>query len=175
MRPPPDLDLRPLAEQPVEDQRALRAIRNEDAVRANMYDSDPIGADTHDAWLARIAADPACAYYLAYSEGRLIGMVGFSAINSTHRRADWAFYVSGAVQGRGLGAAMERAALALAFGPLGLNKLNCEVIDWNTGVITLHERFGFRREGLRREHVWRDGAFHDAVLLGLTRAEWEAR
>jgi len=169
------LSLRPLAQQPIEDQRALLRIRNAPSVRSNMYDCEPIAEDTHARWLARIVDDPTCDYHLAYLDRRLVGMVGFTRIDRTHARADWAFYASPDEHGKGLGRRMETAALDIAFGPLALNKLNCEVIDWNTAVIALHRSFGFVEEGRRRAHVMRDGVEHDAVLLGLKRAEWLAR
>ena len=34
---------------------------------------------------------------------------------------------------------------------------------------------GFRREGYLRRHVWKDGRFHDAVLLGVLRDEWAVK
>ena len=172
---PPALELRPLPEQPRAEQRALLALRNEPEVRHNMYDGDLIEPATHERWLDGIAANRRADYHLVYLDDTLIGMVAFTNIDQTHKRADWAFYITGILQGRGIGTALERSALDYAFGPLGLNKLNCEVIDWNEAVMALHKRFGFLEEGRRRAHVWRDGEYHDAVLLGLTRQDWAAR
>ena len=61
--------------------------------------------------------------------------------------------------------------LAHVFETLRLNKLWCEVLAENTAVIGLHERFGFTREALLREHVMKSGARHDVVGLGLLRRE----
>lgn len=38
----------------------------------------------------------------------------------------------------------------------------------------MHQRFGFLREGVRREHVVRGERKYDVVLLGITRREWES-
>ncbi|KKL06860.1 hypothetical protein LCGC14_2591810 [marine sediment metagenome] len=151
---------------------AILRIRNEPAVRGNMYGDAPITEATHRAWLAGLAGNTSRRAFAALLDGRCVGFVGFTDIQPDHGRADWAFYLTGDVQGMGLGKALERAALRHAFGPLALNKLNCEVLEWNTPVIGLHRKFGFVEEGRRRAHIRRGGAYHDAVLLGLTRDDW---
>jgi UDP-4-amino-4,6-dideoxy-N-acetyl-beta-L-altrosamine N-acetyltransferase len=60
------------------------------------------------------------------------------------------------------------------FGPLGLNKLWCEVFVDNEAVWRMHESFGFTREALFRDHVWKGGRFRDVIGLGLLAAEWAA-
>ena len=169
------LDLVPLAQATQADRMGLRAIRNEDGVRANMYSDAPIPEDAHRAWLGRVLDDPATAYFAVRHDGRLAGALAFTGIDHRHRRADWAFYLSAATRGRGLGRALELRALDLAFGPMALHKLSCEVIDWNAAVVALHRDFGFAEEGLRRDHVLRDGAWYHVHLLGLTAPDWAAR
>ncbi|WP_099825716.1 UDP-4-amino-4,6-dideoxy-N-acetyl-beta-L-altrosamine N-acetyltransferase [Oceaniglobus indicus] len=166
------LDLCPLADAPEDQAHALRDIRNEDGVRANMYSHAPIGADEHARWLDGVRGDASRRLFLVRRDTTLIGALAYSAIDPVHRRADWAFYLTAAVRGQGLGRALELRALDHAFGPLALNKLNCEVIAWNTPVIALHRTFGFAAEGIRRAHVLRDGVFHDVHLLGITAEEW---
>ena len=36
----------------------------------------------------------------------------------------------------------------------------------------MHKKFGFREEGVRRDHIFRNGEWIDAILLGMTAAEW---
>jgi RimJ/RimL family protein N-acetyltransferase len=60
------------------------------------------------------------------------------------------------------------------FGALGLHKLWCEVLIENEAVWKLHESFGFRREALYRDHVWKAGRFQDVVGLGLLDGDWAA-
>jgi RimJ/RimL family protein N-acetyltransferase len=57
----------------------------------------------------------------------------------------------------------------------GLEKLNCEVLQSNPAVISLHQKFGFSVEGVRRQNVIKDNVRVDVVMLGITRQEWAAR
>jgi len=53
-----------------------------------------------------------------------------------------------------------------------LNKLCCEVFLANETVWQMHKRFGFQQEGLYRQHIFKDGHFHDVVALAILRDNW---
>lgn len=167
------LKLVPILEASSGDQMAVLAMRNEPDIRKNMYRAAVISEAEHRRWLEGLKENSSTQIYLVYSAGEFIGSLGFSRIDNTHRRADWSFYLGKTARGRGLGKALELRALDLAFGPMGLYKLNCEVISTNSVVSALHRHFGFVVEGSRRAHVWRDGIALDADFLGLTAPEWE--
>lgn len=67
---------------------------------------------------------------------------------------------------------MEVLALEYAFNEIGLHKLCCEVLAFNAPVIKLHEKFGFKVEGILRDQYKRDGLFIDIYRLGLLAGEW---
>jgi len=48
------------------------------------------------------------------------------------------------------------------------------VFSYNQRAIALYEKLGFRREGIFREHLERDGTRFDMYLYGILRPEWLA-
>jgi RimJ/RimL family protein N-acetyltransferase len=52
---------------------------------------------------------------------------------------------------QGLGGAMMRAALDMAFRDLGAHRVELGVFDVNPAAIACYERVGFRRDGMRRD------------------------
>ena len=104
---------------------------------------------------------------------RAVGFVSFTNIDSVHGRCSWAFYLGENEVPRGSGAAMEFVALNFAFGQLGIRKLCCEVFSYNTGVIKLHEKFGFIQEGSFVKHFVKNGKYEDIVSLALFKEYWE--
>ncbi len=64
-------------------------------------------------------------------------------------------------------------ALNFAFNELNLHRVCLTVFSYNETAVTLYESLGFRREGIYREHVERDGRRHDMILFGILRREWE--
>lgn len=153
----------------------ILSVRNQLSVRRNMYNSDTISYEDHKKWVEDLKFSDTSKFYAVKNDGKIVGGAGVSAINRTHKRADWAFYLSEDTQGKGVGSALERQFINFLFSEFEIEKLNCEVIEFNSKVVSLHERFGFIVEGVRRNHVIRDGVKYDTILLGITKSEWEMR
>ena len=153
----------------------IREIRNEPSIRAVMYTDHEIQIDEHQDWLDRLRHDK-CRIAFAVVDDKIgpIGMVSVSELDWRHRKADWAFYLTETERG-GLGAALELTLLDFVFDRLGLEKLNCEVIEGNDAVIRLHSKFGFEEEGFRRSNIEKSGVRLGVHLLGLQRNVWLKR
>lgn len=164
-----DDHLRPMTDSDLD---MVRAWRNHPKVRANMYTRHEISAEEHREWWARTRSSNASAYLIFVDAGgNPQGVVAFTAIDRASRHASWAFYAS-AEAPRGVGSRMELLALDHAFGQLGLHRLHCEVLAFNTAVIRLHQKFGFTVEGVLREHHFHEGRHVDVWLLAILDREW---
>ncbi len=149
------------------------AWRNSPDVAAHMYSDHAIGEAEHALWLDAALGRPDRCYWIVELDAVPVGLANLVHINPEDSRCDWAFYLADlAVRGRGVGAAVEYLVLGHVFEGRGLNKLWCEVLAGNTAVMRLHERFGFTREALFRDHVRKAGVFQDVVGLGLLGREW---
>ena len=153
---------------------ALRKLRNLPSIRDNMYTNHEISPDEHFNWASRQKDNQHEIFFFVFYEAKLIGGASLNKVDKLNKRAEWAFYLSPDRQGKGLGAALEYKMLEFSFTEIKLNKLDCEVLEFNTSVISMHKRFGFKEEGCRRARIIRDGKPIDAVLLGITAKEWEA-
>ena len=165
----------PILELSADQQAHVRQLRNQPDVRKFMYTDHEISEAEHLKWLDALRASSRQQVFVIVMEADPVGVVSLSAINATHGTADWAFYLDTTLQGKGLGSQVELWMLDYAFGAAGLEKLNCEVLEINPAVIRMHQKFGFVIEGVRREHIVRDGKRINAVLLGITKNEWLAQ
>jgi UDP-4-amino-4,6-dideoxy-N-acetyl-beta-L-altrosamine N-acetyltransferase len=164
--------LRPLHS---DDSARLFDWRNREQVAAYMYTDHQIGADEHARWFAAALAASDRKYWIIELDGAPVGLANLAGIDTVRRRCEWAYYLAETqVRGRGVGAAVEFIMIDNVFGRLGLHKLWCEVLLENEAVWRLHESFGFVREALYRDHVWKAGRFQDVVGLGLLAPEWAA-
>ena len=158
-----------------EDSARVLAWRNSPQVSAYMYSDHRIGQDEHDRWLAGALDLPDRRYWIIETGGAPVGLANLARIDTAAQRCEWAYYLGEAsTRGQGLGARIEYIVLRHVFETRGLNKLWCEVLLENEGVWKLHESFGFVREALYREHVFKAGRFQDVVGLGMLRSDWEA-
>ncbi len=156
-----------------EDGPQVLGWRNTSEVSRYMYADHEIGAAEHRAWLEAALERPDRRYWIIELDEQGVGLANLARIDAGARRCDWAFYLADpVVRGRGVGAAVEYLVLGHVFETLKLNKLWCEVLADNASVVRLHERFGFTREALFRDHVRKGDVFHDVVGLGLLAREW---
>lgn len=149
----------------------MLAWRNAPNVRANMYTRHEISLNEHLAWWNRIQARADQCYFMYESEDTPTGIVAFNDIDTTNSNSAWAFYASPQAP-KGTGSRMEFLALEYAFKELQLQKLCCEVLAFNSPVIKLHQKFGFKVEGILREQHRLDNHFVDIYRLGILAPEW---
>lgn len=158
-----------------EDRERVLAWRNAPHVAMHMYDEGEISPETHARWFSATLAAGDRRYWIIELDGAPVGVAALTHIDARSRKAEWAYYLGEpATRGRGVGSAVEYMVIEHVFGPLGLNKLACEVLLENEAVWTLHASFGFVREALYRDHVWKSGCFHDVVGLALLARDWPA-
>jgi diamine N-acetyltransferase len=73
---------------------------------------------------------------------------------------------------RGFGTETTILMLRFAFGELNLHRVELEVFDFNKPAIRAYEKAGFRLEGTRREARFRDGRYHDALIMACLQSEF---
>jgi UDP-4-amino-4,6-dideoxy-N-acetyl-beta-L-altrosamine N-acetyltransferase len=164
------MNLRPLLESDLE---LVLRWRNAPAVRHHMYTTHEISAEEHRAWFNGLAGDPTRSWFIYEEKDVPQGVVNFSEFKPRHGTAFWGFY-AGENAPAGIGRRMEFTALEHAFSTMGLRKLNCEVLAFNTAVLNLHLKFGFVQEGVFREHLLHEGTATDVVRLAIFAPTWQA-
>ena len=150
----------------------------EDAEFARLYDARPARpkAEAELArWLEELQkANDTFGFAIRPSDSDdLIGTVELDGILWPHGvcgigiaigdRANW---------GQGYGYEAAQLALAFAFNELNLHRVQATVFSCNERSIALFEKLDFRREGVYREFLRRDGKRYDMVLYGLLEGEW---
>ncbi|MFD1983355.1 UDP-4-amino-4,6-dideoxy-N-acetyl-beta-L-altrosamine N-acetyltransferase [Mesorhizobium newzealandense] len=151
----------------------MRSWRNAPAVRANMYTRHEISQAEHLSWWKQTSGCDDQKYFMYECNGIGHGIVGITSIDFLNANCSWAFYASTDAP-KGVGSRMEYLALEYVFGQMGLHKLYCEVLAFNEAVIKLHQKFGFRVEGVFHQHHSIDGKYVDIYRLGLLAPEWSS-
>ena len=163
--------LREITKCTVEQKKAVREVRNQKSVRKSMYTEHEIPLKEHLAWVERLKHDKRQIVFVVLVNDLVSGVVSVNAIDRLHLKSDWAFYLDASARG-GLGAALEFSIIEFVFNDLGLEKLNCEVIETNEVVVKLHKKFGFAEEGFRRENIIKNEERMGVFFLGLTKNDW---
>jgi len=149
--------------------------RNAPSIRENMYTSHMISMDEHRTWFEK-TKDSNTAKWFVYHEknGDPAGVVGFTDINERNHNAFWGFYTA-ENSPPGIGSRMGYEALEHAFQQYKFHKLNGEILAHNAKSIRYHEKLGFTREGLFRDHHFDGSNYVDIVRMGILKHEWSKK
>ncbi len=163
------------------DERAfLAAVRASRALHGQWV-APPCTSATYAAFVRRFASrarDRDHAGYLAlcHGDGALAGAFNFSQIvRGALGSAFLGYYAFAPLAGRGLMTEGFVQALDLAFGALGLHRVEVNVRPENVRSIALVQRIGFEREGYSRRYLKLAGRWRDHVRFAMLAEDWPAR
>jgi RimJ/RimL family protein N-acetyltransferase len=110
------------------------------------------------------------------STGAHIGNIKIGNINRVHSYADLGILIGEKeFRGKGYGSEAINLVLEYAFNRLNLNKVILGTYADHTSAIKLYEKAGFKKEGTIRNLLFRDGKYHDKILMGILSEEFHNR
>ena len=97
-----------------------------------------------------------------------LGEVVLMDVDRANRSAVFRIALAGAgLFGQGLGTAATAMIIDFGFDGLDLHRIELEVYAFNERARHVYEALGFVEEGVKRDALWQDGAFHDAIVMAI--------
>ena len=112
-----------------------------------------------------------CYFMVMDGNGAAAGFAILRGIQSPHRNVELKRFVIGR-PGTGLGSGALRALMRYAFEELNAHRLWLDVFETNARAQHVYGKAGFRKEGILREAIYRDGEFHSLVLMSILEREY---
>lgn len=167
----PDLRLRKLQDADLEMIREWRMLPE---VTKYMYTDPVLTFEEQKKWYERIKTDDLKKYWIINYGGMDIGLLNLYDIDYANMRCEWAYYIADtSFRGKGIARNLECNIYDYVFFDLNMNKLGCEVFSFNDSVVRIHEKFGSEIEGVRKEHIIKNGEKYDIVLMAMSKEKWE--
>jgi RimJ/RimL family protein N-acetyltransferase len=106
---------------------------------------------------------------------RHIGNAGLHGIHPFNRNAEFGILIGEAdAREQGYGTEATRLLVDHGFRELGLHRIQLHVYAFNARARRAYEKAGFRAEGTKREAYYRNGRFHDVIVMSILESEWRA-
>lgn len=126
-------------------------------------------------WWEEAGTDPNSYHWGLEWEGRLVGRAAIFQINWIARHGRTATLVGDrSVWRRGIATEAIALRTEYAFRQLNLHKLSSAYAEGNQGSAVAQRRSGYREVARLKEHLYRDGRWHDAIMTEVLRDDWEA-
>ena len=107
------------------------------------------------------------------SDGVHIGNIGLHSIAWKDRHAELGIVIGEKDHwGQGYGTDAIRTLLRVAFEEMNLHRVFLRVDADNQRGIRCYEKCGFQKDGTLREAVFREGEYHDQLLMSILRPEY---
>ena len=104
---------------------------------------------------------------------RLIGYAGIAQINKLNSSGEFFIFIGDKTyHGKGIGTSVTKEIVDLGFQELNLNRIMLTVSEMNIAAIKAYTKSNFKIEGLMKQAFFRDGKFHDKVIMAILREEW---
>lgn len=166
----------PLQFRPIEreDLEQLQIWRNSPEIRVRCREYRLLSMTDQERWFESLSGDRSVYMLMVINDGVPIGICGLTGINWAYRNAELSIYVGPRDErGKGWGRTIVRKLLSVAFNELNLHRVWLECYQFNLHGIRLFRKCGFSFEGLLRDHVYKNGAYHPSVMMGILKTEWE--
>ena len=109
-------------------------------------------------------------------KGRYIGGCGINHVDWKNRFCEIGIFIGDkSLWGKGFGTDAFGVLVNFAFAQMNLDKVKLRVYDFNQRGIKSYLKLGFVQEGVMRRELFRDGEYHDIIMMGLLREEWKGR
>ncbi|MBR3108129.1 MAG: GNAT family N-acetyltransferase [Clostridia bacterium] len=100
------------------------------------------------------------------AERCFIGQCGFVKVNWKNRVGELAILIGeNDFRGKGYGTDAIETLCTFGFQEMNLHKIKALVFDFNEAALRCYEKCGFTREGVLKQEIYREGAYHDVVSL----------
>jgi UDP-4-amino-4,6-dideoxy-N-acetyl-beta-L-altrosamine N-acetyltransferase len=151
-------------------------IRNEEAIRKNMFNSNLITKIEHKNWLKSIVKTTKKFFYSIKFEDKIVGGLGLNLLDEINSEFDWSFYITQNDKLFGLGSLVELKALDYLFLNYKIKILFCYVLKKNLQVLKLHKKFGFLETNFEKKFLMPKNILPSNVsFLCLNKDQWNIK
>ena len=166
---------------PVEREDLPRFVRwfNDPEVRRYLLMYLPFSLAQEERWyeslLDRLAKGDDVLLGIETAEGVHIGNIGLHSIDWKNRCTELGITIGEKEYwGQGYGTDAIRTLLRLAFQEMNLHRVFLRVDADNERGIGCYEKCGFQRDGTLREAIFREGQYHDQLMMSVLVSEYHS-
>ncbi len=155
-------------------------LRNDSMKDQNWFFSpDPLCLWKHNAFMinARHEGDK---FFIIEIPDRSVwvaaGIICAYNINFLHRNCEIGrFIIDKNFRRNGYGESALKLIYKYCFNNLGMNKVYFEVLCDNFAALELYEKSGCKQDGIKRQHIFKNGDYMDVLILSILRDEYNKR
>jgi len=146
---------------------------NDPEIIKGLYMIFPMSKYEEEKWYERSIGDDRNKYFAIEVNKKHIGNIGLHGIDWINRKAELGIMIGEKdYLNKGYGTDAIKTTLRYAFNKMNLHKIQLRVYEFNKRALKCYEKCGFKKEGVMREDLFRDGKYYNAVFMSILRSEF---
>jgi len=114
------------------------------------------------------------AFAIETKDGVYLGGIGLHQIDWENRNAEVGIVIGKKEYwNKGYGSDAMTTILDFAFNRMNLHRVYLRVFSFNERGIRSYEKCGFKKEGVLRDDLFAHGKYHDTIIMGILKHEFE--
>lgn len=159
-----------------EDLEKMRVLRNDPSTWTMLECVDFLDAEVQRQWFEKVRLASDRRYYiLCDDQNDFIGIVRTDQIDRVNRSIRIGVDIVPELRGRGFGGKAFRLLKRFCFDYLNMHRVWLAVIEINEVAIKLYKKQGFKEEGCYRSAIFRDGKYHDYIIMSILEVEYRRK
>ncbi len=114
-------------------------------------------------------------YVIKTNDDGPVGLIGLRNIDWKNGTADGGGMriAKKDIRTRGLATDAWMTLMRYAFEELRLNRINGSALSYNQASLRVCEKVGFKVEGTQRQAIYKNGKYHDLIIMGCLKTDYE--
>lgn len=150
-----------------------RWIKDEEAIKYSLSLFQQLRTtEAIDDWFRSVLEDKKSINKGIIYRTELIGYAGVASLSQMNKSGEYFIFIGDKKSwGQGIGTYVTKKIADLAFSELNLNRLSLTVSEVNKAALKAYLKAGFVEEGRLRQACFRDGYYHDKVVMSILRSD----
>lgn len=107
-------------------------------------------------------------------EGVHIGSTDLHSLNKENKKTDWGITIGDKnYWNQGYGQDVLKTVMKYCFNVLKLNRFGLSVYEGNLGGIKCYTKCGLKKEGVKRQSIYRYGRYWDEIIMSTLKADYK--
>jgi RimJ/RimL family protein N-acetyltransferase len=153
-----------------------RWFNDQDVIRYLLTDCVPTTYTSEKKWFEELHSNDRLMFAIeTVDQRKYIGNVGLHHIDWISRTARTVTILGDKTEwGKGFGTEAKRLVISYAFKTLNLRKLSTHTLECNIPSKRMNVKCGFKEAGRLQKEVYREGQYHDLIIMDLMQNDWES-
>lgn len=153
---------------------SLRTLRNDPDTSYYLTTVMPISAPAQKRWFESQSLDNTKMYLsILTTGGTFIGLVRSDEWDKVNQSIRIGIDIVPGERRKGLATEAYTVLFDYLFKQLNIHRVWLLVTDFNHPAFALYKKLGFVVEGSQRDAIYRDGAYHDYIMMSILKPEYE--